>query len=173
MNIFDIITLLALVWAVVSGWRSGFVSQLLSLGGIILGVILAVRLGAGVGAALGIDPQFSAVAGFIITFVVAVVAAVILAKLLRSILSFLGLGSLDTIFGIALSVLKFALVLSVAYSSFEALNNDVELVPRKYIASSRTFRPVCGVSESIFPYIKTLKGQISAGSHGTDKSGNR
>ena len=41
VNFFDIFTLIALIWAVVSGWRSGFVSQLLGLVGIILGIVLS------------------------------------------------------------------------------------------------------------------------------------
>lgn len=55
MNFFDIITIIAFVWAVVSGWRSGLVAQLLSLAGIVAGLILAIRFGARVGTMLGID----------------------------------------------------------------------------------------------------------------------
>lgn len=162
MNFFDIITIIVLVWAVVSGWRSGLVSQLLSLAGIVAGLILAIRFGARVGRALGIDPQFAAVAGFAITFVAIVVIAAILAKLLRSMLSFVGLHSLDTLLGITLSLVKFLLILSVTYAAFDSLNTDLKLIDRKYIASSRTFRPVKGVSECIFPYIDWLKKQIPA-----------
>ena len=57
MNFFDILTLVALVWAVISGWRSGFVSQLLGLLGIILGIVLSLRYGASVGEMLGIDAR--------------------------------------------------------------------------------------------------------------------
>lgn len=160
MNFFDIITIIALVWAVVSGWRSGLVSQLLSLAGIVAGLILAIRFGARVGTMLGIDPQFAAVAGFAVTFVAAVVIAAILAKFLRSMLSFIGLHSLDTLLGITLSLVKALLILSVAYAAFDSLNTDMKLVDKKYIASSRTFRPVKSVSECIFPYIDWLKKQI-------------
>ena len=149
MNFFDIITIIAFVWAVVSGWRSGLVAQLLSLAGIVAGLILAIRFGARVGTMLGIDPQFAAV-----------VIAAILAKFLRSMLSFIGLHSLDTLLGITLSLVKALLILSVAYAAFDSLNADMKLVDKKYIVSSRTFRPVKGVSECIFPYIDWLKRQI-------------
>ena len=149
MNFFDIITIIAFVWAVVSGWRSGLVAQLLSLAGIVAGLILAIRFGARVGTMLGIDPQFAAV-----------VIAAILAKFLRSMLSFIGLHSLDTLLGITLSLVKALLILSVAYAAFDSLNADMKLMDKKYIASSRTFRPVKGVSECIFPYIDWLKRQI-------------
>lgn len=160
MNFFDIITIIAFVWAVVSGWRSGLVAQLLSLAGIVAGLILAIRFGARVGTMLGIDPQFAAVTGFAVTFVAAVIIAAILAKFLRSMLSFIGLHSLDTLLGITLSLVKALLILSVAYAAFDSLNADMKLVDKKYIASSRTFHPVKGVSECIFPYIDWLKRQI-------------
>ncbi len=168
MNFFDIITAVAFVWALVSGWRSGLVAQLLSLAGIVAGLILAIRFGARVGTMFGIDPQFAAVAGFAITFVAAVVIAAILAKFLRSMLSFIGLHSLDTLLGITLSLVKALLVLSVAYAAFDSLNDDLRLVDKKYIASSRTFRPVESVSQCIFPYIDWLKKQIPS----ADKNGN-
>ncbi len=160
MNIFDIITLLVLVWAIVSGWRSGFAAQLLSFAGIIIGLILAVRFGAQVGSWLGIDPKFAAVAGFVITFVVAVIIALILTKFLKAMLSFIGLHSLDTLLGIALSMLKYMLILSVAYAAFGSFNDDLQLVEKKYINTSRTFRPVRSASECIFPYIEWLKEQM-------------
>lgn len=162
MNFFDIITLIALVWAVVSGWRSGLVSQLLSLAGIIAGLILAIRFGAQVGTMLGIDPQFAAVAGFAVTFVASVIIAAILAKFMRTMLSFIGLHSLDTLLGILLSVVKALLILSVSYAAFDSLNADMKLVDKKYIESSRSFNSVKGVSECIFPYIDWLKKQIPA-----------
>ena len=161
MNIFDIITLIVLVWAVVSGWRSGFAAQLLSFAGIVIGLILAVRFGAQVGSWLGIDAKFAAVAGFVITL--------ILTKFLKTMLSFIGLHSLDTILGIALSMLKYLLILSVAYAAFGALNDDLQLVDKRYIASSRSFRPVRNASECIFPYIEWLKEQLPTTKTDNDK----
>ena len=163
MNIFDIITLVVLLWAVVSGWRTGFAAQLLSFAGIVAGLILAVRFGAQVGAWLGIDAQFAAVAGFVITFVVAVIVALVATKFLKAMLSFVGLHSIDTILGIALSMLKYLLILSVAYAAFGSLNDDLRLVEKRHIAASRTFAPVRNASECIFPYIKWLKEQIPTG----------
>lgn len=160
MNIFDIITAIVLVWAIVSGWRSGFVAQLLSLAGIVVGLILAVRVGAQIGLWLGIDPKYAAVAGFAITFVATIIIALVLTKFLKAMLSFIGLHALDTLLGIVLSILKFALILSVAYAAFGTLNDDLRLVEKQYIDSSRTFAPVRKASESVFPYIEWLKEQI-------------
>ena len=154
MNAFDIITLLVLLWAVFSGWRNGFVSQCLSLAGIIAGIILSDRFGAQVGAYMKLDPQFSTIVGFISVFVVTIIVCGLIAKVLRKLFSSIGLGSLDALFGIALSVIKFALILSVVFCKFETLNKETDLVSRKYIAESRTFYPVCALSEPVLDWLQ-------------------
>ena len=75
MNIFDIITIIIALFAIFNGWRKGFISQLLSLVGIVGGVALAITFGDEVGALFKIDAAYSKVVGFIITFFVAAIVA--------------------------------------------------------------------------------------------------
>ncbi len=162
MNVFDIVTIIALVWALISGWRSGFFSQLLSLAGIVAGLVLAVKYGAAVGTTLGIDPQFAAVAGLAIVFVGSVIAATLVAWFLRKVLSALGLGSLDTLFGILLSELKALLVLCVCYSAFASLNSEMKLVEQRHLDASATFGPICNLTDTVMPVVDWAKRQIPA-----------
>ena len=55
MNIFDIFAAIALLWAIISGWRNGLVSQIFSIAGIIAGAFIAYYAGGRVGAMLGVD----------------------------------------------------------------------------------------------------------------------
>ncbi len=160
MNFFDIITLLALVWAVVSGWRSGFVSQLLGLLGIILGVVLSIRYGAAVGEMFHIDPRFAVVAGFLITFVATLVVATILAKLLARVLSFIGLGWVNIVLGILLSVVKGLIVLSMLYASIFALNKNLKLIEPRYFDRSLSFDVVRSCAEPLFEYWEEAKRTV-------------
>ena len=160
MNFFDILTLIALVWAVVSGWRSGFVSQLLGLVGIVLGIVLSIRYGAAVGALLGIDPRFSVVAGFLITFVATLIVATILAKLLARVLSFIGLGWVNTLLGIVLSVVKGLVVLSMLYASIYALNDNLKFVEKRYFENSVSFDVVRKCAEPLFNYWNEAKRTV-------------
>ena len=160
MNFFDILTILALVWAVVSGWRSGFVSQLLGLVGIILGVVLSIRYGAAVGEMLHIDARFAVVAGFLITFVVTLIAATILAKLLARVLSFIGLGWVNILLGVVLSVVKGLIVLSMLYASIFALNKSMKLVEQRYFDKSLSFDVVRSCAEPLFEYWDKAKRTI-------------
>ena len=160
MNFFDIITLVALVWAVVSGWRSGFVSQLLGLVGIVLGVVLSIRYGATVGEILHIDPRFAVVAGFLITFVATLILATILAKLLARGLSFIGLGWINILLGILLSIVKGLLVLSMLYASIFALNGSLKFVEPQYFDKSFSFDVVRSCAEPLFEYWEEAKKAV-------------
>ena len=157
MNFFDIITLVALVWAIVRGWRSGLVSQLLGLLGIILGGILALRYGAAVGSMFGIDARFSVVAGFLIVFVATIIVANILARLLARVLSFVGLGWINTLLGILLSVVKGVIVLSMIYAAIYALNKNLYLVESQYFDKSYTFDVVREVAKPLLNYWEQAK----------------
>lgn len=152
MNLFDIITIVALVWALISGWRSGFVSQLLGLVGIILGIVLSLRYGAAVGELFNIDARFSIVAGFLITFVATLVLATILARLLSKILSFIGLGWVNTLLGIVLSTAKSVVVLSMLYTSIFALNTNLKFVEPEYFNKSISFDIIRELAEPLLDY---------------------
>ena len=160
INFFDIFTLVALIWAFISGWRSGFVSQLLGLVGIILGIILSLRYGAAVGEMFNIDPKFSVVAGFLITFVAVLIAATILARLISKVLSFIGLGWVNTLLGIALSVIKGLLVLSMLYAAIFALNTNSQLIDPNYFDNSISFDVVRKCAEPLFDFWNDAKQAI-------------
>ena len=160
MNFFDILTLIALVWAVISGWRSGFISQLLGLIGIVLGVVLSIRYGAEIGAMLHIDTRFSAIAGFLITFVTALIVATILAKLISRILSFIGLGWVNTLLGVVLAMVKGVLVLSLFYASIYALNTDLQAIEPQYFENSISFDVVRECAEPLLEYWEEAKQAV-------------
>ena len=156
MNIFDIIALLCAIVAIFLGWRKGFIKQLCSLIGIIGGIAIAIAIGGDIGVMLGIDAAYAKPLGFVITLVVTVIAAALVAKVVSSIFSAIGLGGLDTLAGIALSLIKFLLVLSVVYVAIEKINNEVHLIDDKNFTESITFRPVTAVSSAALEAFNTF-----------------
>ena len=146
MNIFDIITIIIALFAIFNGWRKGFISQLLSLVGIVGGVALAITFGDEVGALFKIDAAYSKVVGFIITFFVAAIVATLLARLLASLFSALGLGGINTLLGIVLSAVKYLLILSVVFVAVEMLNNDLGWIGKNHFEDSKSFKPVSALS---------------------------
>ena len=125
-----------LVLAVWNGWRQGFVMQVCSLAGIIAGIWVASRYGAEVGAWLKLDETISAAGGFVV---------VLLA---------------DIVLGIAVSVLKYMLLLSVLFSAFDTLNEDYTLIGARTIEKSKSYKPVMRLSERIFPFLEWVGEQV-------------
>lgn len=157
MNILDIITVLVLIWAVFNGWKKGFVTQLLSFIGIVLAVLFAIKYGAQTGEYLHYPKNSSTVLGYITVFMAFLICIAVISRVLKKILSALGIGSLDTLLGILLSVAKYAIILCVAYSSLYTLNKDWEFFEEDVFSRSKTFTPLMKASEQVTPHLNNLK----------------
>ncbi|MBR2025593.1 MAG: CvpA family protein [Alistipes sp.] len=160
MNLFDVLTILVLVWTIFSGWRSGFLSQLLGLLGIIGGAILAVAYGAEVGQMLGFNEAYSVIAGFLITFVVTMIVVSILSRLLASVLSAIGLGWVNRILGAAFSALKGVLVLSMLYAAIFSLNEQLGFLGPTIFETSLSFDIVREAAAPLMEYWEEAKAAI-------------
>ena len=163
MNFFDILTLVVLLWAVVSGLRSGFVSQLLSLCGVVIGLILAAQFGPAVGKWLGVDARVATVAGFVVTAVVVMILATVVARLLSRIVSSIGLRWLNLLLGVVLSVGKAVIVLSMLYAAFYAVNSELMLLDNKHVIASRTFKPIKNMANPVVKYLNRTGEKIADG----------
>lgn len=149
-----------LVLAVWNGWRQGFIVQICSLAGIVAGIWLAARFGAQVGAWMHLDPDVAAAGGFVTVLVVVVIVVAIAARLVRKVFHFAGLGVADTVLGVAVSVLKYLLILSALFSAFDRLNEDYCLVGPETIEHSKSYKPVKRLSEAIFPFLDWVGEQV-------------
>ena len=73
--------------------------------------------------------------------------------------------------GIAVSVLKYLLVLSVLFSAFDALNEDYCLVGPRTIEQSKSYKPVRWLSESIFPFLEWVGERVPRQEEKTETDG--
>lgn len=160
MNAVDLIVCLVLALALWNGWRQGFVLQICSLAGIVVGIWLASRFGAEVGGWLHLDEEVAAAGGFVTVLVVVVLVVAIVGRLVRKLFHFAGLGLADILLGIAVSVAKYLLLLSVLFSAFEELNVDYSLVGPQTIEQSRSYKPIQRFSESLFPFLEWVGDQV-------------
>ena len=162
MNTLDLIVCLVLALAVWNGWRQGFVVQICSLAGIVAGIWIAARFGAQVGGWLRLDDEVAAAGGLVVA---------IAGRVVRKVFHFAGLGVADTLLGIAVSVLKYLLVLSVLFSAFDALNEDYCLVGPRTIEQSKSYKPVRWLSESIFPFLEWVGERVPRQEEKTETDG--
>ncbi len=152
-NFFDIVTLLVALWAILAGWRRGIILQLGSLLGIVLSLLLASRYASEVGTMLHMGEEWVTPGGFILVALVTLIGVALIGRLLRKIFRFAGLGVVDILCGIAISLLKWLLLLSAIYSTFGALNHTLRLVRPEILDDSHTFYPVCRVIDNVMPYV--------------------
>lgn len=148
MTIFDIIVCIIAAIALFNGWRKGFAVQALGLIAIVLGVIAASATAAEAGAKLGVDHKYAAVVGFLIVFVCVTAVLLLLAHFIRKIFRFAGLGLVDVLLGIVLSLLKVALLLGVLCTIFDKLNDGAHFVPQSSLDKSITYGPLCRMVET-------------------------
>lgn len=160
MNLFDILAAVALVWAIVSGWRNGLVSQIFSIVGIVAGGLVAYYFGAQVGAMLGIEQKLAHIVGGIVVFVGVLVLSAVTSKLLRALFSAIGLGSLDTLLGIALSVVKAALLVSFLFVAIEQLDAKVDFMDNSHFKQSLSFHPISRISKSVGELLDNISKEM-------------
>ncbi len=157
VNFFDIITLLVGLWAIITGWRRGVILQLGSLAGIFLSLYLASRYATEVGGMLHLSEGWVAPGGFILVGLVTLIGVALIGRLLRKLFQFAGLSVVDILCGIAVSLLKWLLLLSAIYTAFGTVNRTLNLVKPEVLKNSHTYGPVCRVADYVIPFVtKTL-----------------
>ncbi|MFI3281994.1 MAG: CvpA family protein [Rikenellaceae bacterium] len=161
MNYIDIIVLVILAIALFSGFKQGIISQLCSIVGIIIGIWLAIHYGAAVGEMLNINSDYAFIAGMVILFLVFMIAVALVSRVLKGLFKFVGLGIIDGILGAALSVCKYALILSLLFGAFDGINKQLDIVNKQTLDESKLYHSIIGVSDKIFPALKTTQNSIS------------
>jgi membrane protein required for colicin V production len=134
------------------GKREGFISQLLSLTGIILGIVLSISFGEDLGSALGINQQWAAIIGFIIILILTTLATSLLTRFLAKSISFAGLDWLNTVLGIVFSILKGLVILGMFYAAIFAINERARLVEPEEFDKSSSFNVVRKVANPLLEY---------------------
>ena len=171
MNAVDLIVCLVLALAVWNGWRQGFILQVCSLAGIVAGIWLAAQFGTQAGEWLRLEPGFAAAGGGGAVLVAGNLVVAIAGRLVRKLFHFAGFGIADTLLGIAVSVLKYLLVLSVLFSAFDDLNEDYTLAGPETIEKSKSYNSVMHLSEAVFPFLEWVGGQVPGPDENTPSDG--
>lgn len=82
------------------------------------------------------------------------------ARLVRKLFHFAGFGILDTLLGVAVSVVKYLLVLSALFAAFDRVNADYAWVEAQTIEHSKSYKPVLRLSEKLFPFLEWVGDQV-------------
>lgn len=160
MSIIDIIILLFLIPALISGLRKGFISQVTAIISLVLGAWLSCRfatlLGQWASGWIEADIRILNIVAFIVIFIMVVIGLHIIGKLIEGIIKLVMLGWLNKLLGVLFAILKWGLVISLLVMFFDSLNSNLELVPKEKLDESVLYNPINSIGGTIFPYLKSL-----------------
>ena len=160
MNFLDILICLVLAFAFFDGWRKGLIGKAFGFVGLICGVWLALLYGARCGEALHLEGRTAAATGFLIVLAAVLVVASLAGRLAGRLCSSLGLGGLNVLLGIALSLAEAVLLLGVAFRAADYL--WPALIAPQTRAESRCYGPVVRAADLIFPALVEYAGSGAA-----------
>lgn len=167
MNYIDIILGLILLFAAVSGFRKGFVSELVSLAALILGIWGAVEFSYITTDFLteqfDFDTKYLNIISFIITFIVIVILVHITGSSVNKLIEVAMLGFLNKMAGLVFGIVKSALILSIILLVFDKIDEEMGILSRETKTESRLYEPVRTLAPSIFPFIKDWDHKASPG----------
>lgn len=156
MNFFDVIVILSLILSAFSGWRKGFIWQLVQFVVFMVAFYVTTFMSEAVGTMFGVESDLAGVMGFIIIFILAMIAAYVIGHLLRSMFRKLTSESLDATLGVVISCFTSMFFLGVLFSWFEAFNIFMQWVPEESFENSIFCKPLIAMVEFINPFFDQL-----------------
>lgn len=141
----DIFIVVVVLWALFSGWRTGFVKELFNLLAAIVGLLIASFIYMIFHEYLGtegstVDVVLSVIAFFILAILLPIGLGFFIAPFSR-LVKMTPIGLPNSIFGAVAGFLKFLLIISFAFNTLENLN----LLDRSRVESSCLYEPVRSV----------------------------
>jgi len=157
MNYIDIILGLLLLFAAISGFRKGLVSELASLAALILGIWGAIEFSYITTDFLienfNFETEYLNIISFIITFIVIVILVHVVGSAVNKFIEAAMLGFINKLAGLAFGILRSALILSIILIVFDKIDEDVEILSKEAKTESRLYEPIRNFAPSLFPFI--------------------
>lgn len=160
MNTLDIILLVALALAALSGWHKGIIVQACGIAGLLLGILFAMRFSRRVGLWLHLSEEVAPVLGFVLILIVSILVLALVGYLFKKVFRLTGFGIVDRIGGLALCVVKIGLLLAVLVNFFARMNRVYDWVPQREIDQSVVYRPLRDMTATIFPFLVEMKDKL-------------
>lgn len=163
MNWLDIVIGLLLLGGIVSGYKNGIIGEIASLAALILGIWGAVKFSwwtADIITSLGVNSDYMHIISFIVTFIVIVILIHLLAQFLNKLLESLALGFVNRIAGMAVGLIKSALIVSVILLVIGALDENSSVIKESAKEKSLLYEPIANLVPAILPFLHLEDLQI-------------
>ena len=164
MNIIDIIILVFFGIGAYSGFKKGFILEVVSLGAFFVAIIGGIKL-----LDIGVGFLGRYITGYetilpVIVFTIIFIAIIILlnwlGKMLKKVLDMTLFGSIDDVIGAVLGIVKWALIISIFFWVFESfggsLDKNLKSESILYEPVSKFARTLFSMISSIFPFLEEI-----------------
>ncbi|MEI6139044.1 MAG: CvpA family protein [Mariniphaga sp.] len=164
MNYVDIILIILLVSAAISGFIKGFFVELASIVSLILGIWAGAEFSGIVQHWLSRYVSWSdytmKILSFILIFVFVVLAVHLIATLTEKFVSAISLSIFSRLAGGIFGALKAAFLLSILMIVITKIEElTITIIPPKEKAESKLYQPIERMAPNIFPFLKSMKEQ--------------
>lgn len=158
MNFIDLILAIILIIAAIQGFRKGFIVELASLAALVLGIWGGIKFSDWTANFItdttAFHSKYLSVIAFLVTFIIIVIVIHILGKILDNAVKVVALGFLNRLAGIIFGVLKTAVILSILLLLFDAIDQNVHILPAAQKSESKLYKPMKQLVPTLFPFIK-------------------
>ncbi|MCY1721657.1 CvpA family protein [Prolixibacteraceae bacterium Z1-6] len=157
MNYIDIVLGILLIFAAISGFRKGLITELASLAALILGIWGAIKFSYLTTDFLidnfKLETEYMNLISFAITFVVIVILVHIVGNTVTKLVETVMLGFVNKMAGLVFGVVKAALILSIILVVFDKIDDDVHILNERTKENSWMYEPIRSFAPTIFPFI--------------------
>jgi len=167
MNYVDIILIILLVSAAISGFIKGFFVELASIVSLILGIWAGAEFSGIVqhwlSRYISMSEYTMRILSFILIFVFVVLAIHLIATLTEKFVAAISLSIFSRLAGGIFGALKAAFILSIlmiVVTKIEELT--ITIIPPKEKAESKLYQPIERMAPNIFPFLRSMKEQEKA-----------
>ena len=136
MNWLDLLILIPVIAGLFSGYKNGLIGEVASLAALVFGIWGAIKFSdwtANLLMTWGIETQYMHIISFVVTMIIIVVVIQLIARMLSQLVKSLALGWIDRLAGIAVGVIKAALITSVILFILDIVDER-----KSFIVSSRS-----------------------------------
>lgn len=156
----DIFILVLTVWALASGWRNGFLKELISSLGFLIGFLVAALFYSAWGKYLAVNGSeinmFTSIVAFFILWIIVPIALGFMANIMTKALEGMHLGLPNSLLGAAVSFAKYLVLMSCVFNVMSALH----IMNDRKAEESRLFHPVEGVLTFLFDKVGDTKPAV-------------
>jgi membrane protein required for colicin V production len=164
MNTIDLIVILPLALAVISGYRKGFIIEIASLVAFVLAIIACLKfthkLMEFIKPWTG-DSKWLPFISYLIIFIIVYIIVLWIGKLLEKVIKIIQLGFFNRILGVIFSLLRMCFIISLIFW----LANQVHLIPKSAKTQSYAYQALNHFASDSITFISNhlpyVKGEVS------------